>query len=474
MTQFDESVFKANDIRGTYPEQLTDELAFLLGRGLVEVRGAKRVAVGYDCRLSSPALCGALTAGLTASGAQVASLDLCPAELLYYVLGSRDDFDVGVIVTASHNPPQYNGFKLVGSDAEPITEHNGLGAVREWMSGAEPPGECRFEPPPKSLFVEEDYVNYAISLAGAPDAGGLKVVADPGNGMAGLLWRSLSTATGIKPLQMNFKPDGHFPAHEPNPSKLENLLPLRDRVVAEGADIGFAYDGDADRTVAVLADGRIMHGSEMIAAIAEHLFAGNPPGSFAVNLVTSRKVIEFFRARGCEPIITPVGHAKVKRLMRSEPTIAFAGEQSGHYFYREFFCCESSVITSLHLLHLATADRLQPLLESLPGPWLMPAKEPSFHFAQRDEAAQACREAARRGIKMFPEPEEITCESQWQIKRHCSPADIEEADGIRVDYAEWWFCLRPSETEPLVRLTLEARSQADLKQKQAALSALLS
>lgn len=470
--QFDQRVFKANDIRGTYPEQLTAELAFLLGKALAEVMGAKRAAVGYDCRASSPALCSGLTAGLEASGAKTTVLGLCPAEILYYVMGSRDEFDLGAIVTASHNPPQFNGFKIVARGADPITEFNGLGALREWMSSAAAPGEPVFELPAKSFFAEKAYMEYATSAVGLPDAGAIKVVADPGNGMAGLLWEELTAATGIKPIRMNFEPDGSFPAHEPNPSKLENLLPLRDRVVAEGADIGFAYDGDADRAVAVLGNGHIMQGGEMIAAIVEHLFAGSPPGRVAVNLVTSRKLLDFFRARGSEPVMAAVGHTKVKRLMRSDPTILFAGEQSGHYFYREFFCCESALMTTLHLLHLAAAGRLQSLMESLPGPWLMPAKEPSFNFADRDEAVAACRAAASEGLKMFPDPLEITCEAGWQAKRDCSSADIKEADGIRVDYHDWWFCVRPSETEPLVRLTLEARTQTALQEKQAVLSKL--
>ena len=470
MARFDERVFKANDIRGPYPDQLNDGFAFLLGSALVEALGAKRIAVGYDCRLSSPSLSGALVAGAEASGAEIAVLGLCPGEHLYYLMGSRRDFDLGVMVTASHNPPQYNGFKVVGPDAEPIMEYNGLGAARQWIKGAPAPPERDFEAPRKSLCVEKDYVRYAVSVAGVPDPKALKVVADPGNGMGGLLWEELSAVTGIKPIRMNFKPDGHFPAHEPNPSKLENLLPLRDRVVREGANIGFAYDGDADRVVGVAANGRILHGSEMIVAVAEHMFEGQFSGQIAVNLVTSRTVIDFFRARGCEPVIAPVGHAKVKRLMRSDPTILFAGEQSGHYFYREFFCCESATITSLHLMHLAAAGRLLPLLESLPGPWLSLAKEPSFDFEEREEAVAACRATARRGIEMFPNAEEISCETRGEIKRHCDPSDIDEADGIRADYANWWFCVRPSETEPLARLTLEARNQTVLQEKLAALS----
>lgn len=470
--RFDGQIFKPNDIRGTYPDQVNEGFAHMLGCSLVEVLGAKRVALGRDCRLSSPALCGALAGGVRSAGAEVGALDLCPVELLYYLMGQTNEFDLAVMVTASHNPAQFNGFKVVAAGGEPIGERNGLKALRRWIASSPAASPGPIATPEKSLFLEEDYLNYAVCAAGLPDARGLVVVVDPGNGTGGLLWRGLSDALGIEPIQMNFEPDGRFPSHDPNPALLENVIPLRDRVVQEGADIGFAYDGDADRTVAVLGDGHIMDGSETMVALLEQLLQSHRSDRCAVSMVTGRKALDFIRARGVEPLIVPVGHAKVKALMKSDPGIGFAGEQSGHYFYREFYCCESSLITTLRLLHLCAAGRLESLVEGLPGPWLAPAKEPAFRFDHREDALSACRTAARAGIQMFPAPLEVMCECDWQVRRRCALADIEQAEAIRVDYRDWWFCVRPSGTEPLARLSVEARSEQELETKLAALCEL--
>ena len=468
--QFDPQVFKPNDIRGTYPDQLSDAFAHLLGRALAQRLGAARVALGMDSRISSPPLCGALAQGARSAGAEVASLGVCPIEHVYYLMGARDEFDLAVMVTASHNPPHFNGFKVVARGAEPVSERDGLDEVRRWMAGAEDDGPQDTRPPEPSLDVAGDCLHHALSAAGVPDAAGLKVVVDPGNGVGGLLWEGLGDALGLAPVRMNFAPDGSFPAHEPNPARMENLLPLRARVAQEGADLGIAYDGDADRAVAVLADGHVMDGTEMIAALIERLFRADATARCALSMVVGRKVLDFVRARGSEPLMVPVGHAKVKRIMRADSGIAFAGEQSGHYFYREFFCCESSLITTLHLLHLASADRLRPLASELPGPWHAPAEEPGFAFEREEDSLAACRRAALAGLEIFPDPVEIMCERNWQITRHCTPADIAEADGIRVDYADWWFCARPSATEPMARLTGEARTEGDIQAKLGLLS----
>jgi len=468
--QFDERVFKSNDIRGIYPAQVNEQFAWLLGCSLVSVLGARRIALGRDCRTSGSVLYAALAEGISSAGGDVGAVDLCPLELLHYLMGSGAGFDLAVMVTASHNPARFNGFKLVGEGGAPIGERNGLREVRRWIASAPAPDWKQARPPEKAVFAEDRYLRHALSVAGVPDARKLKVVVDPGNGTGGLLWRGLDEALGVEPVRMNFEPDGRFPAHEPNPARLENLLPLRDRVRREGADIGFAYDGDADRTVAVLADGHIIHGSEVILALFEHLFGTGSSARCAVSMVTSRKVLDFMRARGSAPLIAPVGHAKVKSIMRADASIAFAGEQSGHYFYREFYCCESSLITTLHLLHLAAAGALQPLVRQLPGPWLAPAEEPTFECARHEDAVAACRAVARAGLEMFPGPLEIMCERDWQVARRCDPQDIESAVSIRVDYPDWWFCARPSMTEPVARLSLEARDAEDLETKVAALS----
>jgi phosphomannomutase len=472
----DESVFKANDIRGTVPEQINEEFAFLVGRGLVRGLNAQRIAVGWDGRISSPGLASALSAGVLAEGGVLDSLGLSPSELLYYVMGAMPGYDLGVMVTASHNPGRFNGFKIIAPGALPLTERTGLDALRGWMRshwGAGGRTGAVAQAPAGTLDVEGEYMAHCVRAAGGlPRAAGLKVVVDPGNGTGGLLWQRLSALTRVEPLRMNFEPDGRFPAHAPDPSKPDNLKGLLERVAAEHADLGLAYDGDADRTVVVLSGGHIMDGSEMIAALAERAPAGGRSGRFGVSMTTSRGVLDHFRARGCEPVMVPVGHAKVKRIMQADAEMAFAGEQSGHYFYREFFCAESSVITTLHVLHLASAGRLARLVAELPGPWHAPPAEASFHFDRQDRALQVCRAVARAGLEMFPGPREIMCEINWAIARACRPEDLDRCEGVRVDYDDWWFCVRPSATEPLARLRVEALDPDLRRSRQEALAAL--
>lgn len=471
---FDQRVFKANDIRGTVPDQLDDAFAFTLGKSLIAALGANRVAIGRDCRTSSSTLHRALATGLCAEGARVDSLGLCPSELLYYAMGRNADYELGVMVTASHNPAAFNGFKVIGPGAVPITQRNGLDEVRELMLASTAPIPADLDDPSEPIVIDKDYLRYTVQVAGGVKANALKIVVDPGNGMGGLLWKWLSRKADIETVRMNFDLDGTFPAHPPDPSKEENLVPLRERVLSEGADLGFAYDGDADRTVVVLADGRIMNGGEMIAALVNVLLGTGRAARFATCMMTARNVLEHFHALGLDPVIVPVGHAKVKRIMHADPSLAFGGEQSGHYYYREFSCCESSLMTTLLVLRMAADGSLARIAARLRRQWVAPPKEASFPFARQERALEASREAAMAGIDMFPGAQEIICEIDWEVARHCRAEDIQRSEAIRVDYADWWFCIRPSATEPLLRLWVEARDRADREAKEAALSKVVS
>ena len=472
MGKTDPAVFMANDIRGRYPEQVDDEFAFRLGSGLCRALGARSVVIAHDARLSSPSLYRSLASGLEQSGARVDALGICPTELLYYVVGSTGRFDAGVMVTASHNPPEFNGFKLVRGDVESITLRSGLASVRDEMMRQEDSGTTAAKSPSKSVFAESEYVDYALKAVPLEQGTDLKVVVDPGSGVGGILWQYLADRTGLEPVRMNFEPDGRFPGHVPDPSKLENLLPLRDRVVSEGADLGLAYDGDADRVLAVLAGGRIMDGSETVGAVADGILRHAQDQAFAFSLVTSRRVLDFFGSRKREPLLVPVGHAKVKNIMKGRPELAFAGEESGHCYYREFFCADSGLLTTLHLLRLASARRLRDFVDALPARWFRPEKEPSFPFREADRARQVCRQVASAALVEFPGQREILCEKDWQIFRNCSQSDILAAESVRVDYEDWWFCVRPSATEPIARLTVESASRPDMEQKVGCLCSL--
>ena len=471
MPELDARVFKSYDIRGTYPDQVDEGFARLLGRALPGVLGGRCVAVGHDVRVSSPALCAALAAGLREAGARVAAVGLCPTELVYYVTSAGEGFDLGVMITASHNPPEYNGFKVVRRGGEPVSALSGLGDVREAMAQMEAPAGGREALPLKSVSAEEEYLDFILALVGRPDVLGLRVAVDPGNGVGGLLWDRLARRLGCETVRLNFEPDGRFPAHHPDPSRRENLQDLIRAVSEQRANLGLAFDGDADRVVAVLADGHVVDGSEVIACIATRLRECDPSLPFAVGQTTSRKALDHFRAQGAEPLMLPVGHAKIKDAMRAHPEVVFAGEDAGHYYYRDFFRCDSALITALHLLHLAAGGALAGVVGSLPGPWERPFREPSFRFDDQGRALQVCREVALAAIKRNPEPIEITCEEGGGVNRRCAPADVEHCDGVRVDYADWWFCVRPSGTEPIARLALEARDAALLSQQTAVLTA---
>jgi phosphomannomutase len=483
VAELDRAVFKSYDIRGTYPNQLDERFAYRLGRSLVAVLRATRVAVGHDARLSSPSLYAALAAGLRDAGALAEGMGLCATELVYYAMGmaARPDakgpaclrgLDLGVMITASHNPPEYNGFKVVRAGGEPLSGAAGLEAVRAHMETLTADLPSAVSPPDKTIAVEEDYLDFALRLVGEPDVRGLRVAVDAGNGVAGLLWQGLSGRLGIEPVRLNFDPDGGFPAHHPDPSRRENLEQLIQAVHGGSLGLGFCYDGDADRVVVVLKDGHVVDGSEMIACIVERLLTSAPALAFGVGQTTSRKALDHFARRGAQPLMLPVGHAKIKRLMRASPRMAFAGEDAGHCYYRDFFCCDSSLITTLHLLHLTAGGALEDFVRSLPGPWLRPEHEPSFAFADQTQALETCRQVALIMLERHPEPTEITCERDGRIARQCDAEAAQDCDGVRVDYPAWWFCARPSGTEPIARLAVEARSKELLDKMTNMLSSL--
>lgn len=469
MAAIDWSVVKSYDIRGKYPGQLDELFAYLLGRTLPQIpalEGASaRAALGHDARLSSPALYAALIAGFRDAGWQAHGLGLCPTEFLYYAMGRDESYGVGVMVTASHNPPDYNGFKVVRTGGQAVTGPTGLNDACRLMEQmeAEPPEQS--EPPPQDIEVADEYLACALDLAGEPDTEGLTAVVDAGNGVAGLLWSPMAESLGLEFVGMNLEPDGNFPAHHPDPTEPENLEALTERVQESGADVGFAYDGDADRVMVVLSDGHLVDGSEMTGCIAHRMLRREPPAMVGMGQTVSRKVTDYFRARGVEPVMVPVGHAKIKAVMRTHGQMSFAGEHAGHYYYREFYCCDSALLTTLHVLELLGDGQMQRLVNSLPGPWHRPEGAVSVEFDDQEHALEVCRRVGRTLVQQEPGYEEITCEKDGHVRRLCTADDIPQCAAVRVDYADWWFCVRPSGTEPIARLVVEATSADVLQQR---------
>jgi phosphomannomutase len=465
----DTSVINPCDIRGVYPDPLSARFAWLLGGSAARVLGCRRVVVGRDGRHGGADLAAALIAGLTAEGVEVRFLGLCASEHVYFAAG-EEGIDAGFMVTASHNPAEYNGFKIVLGDGMPVTAQNGMDAIAQMMCECEE--DIPAVPPlPREAgsVVADSYLKFALDLAGAPDVRGAEVVVDASSGVASLLWDGLADALGLRLHRLNWRPDGDFPGHGPDPTKPENLTEAAQAVVARGADIGFVHDGDADRVVTVLRDGHVMGGAETIACLARH--QPIPPGGlFGVGHTVSRRTLEFLAGCGVEPVLLPVGHSKVSALMHADPRIAFAGEDSGHYYYRDFHCCDSALITILHMLHLLAGGDLEATVQSMPGGWVQDARPPRFPAANREIALGMCRRVAEQMLIREPDYTEIICEADSRILRGCTPEDIAAADGVRVDYPDWWFCVRPSGTEAMARLSVEARSPERLRARTRVLS----
>jgi len=468
------AVLKANDLRGVYPDQLDVSMAYEIGRVIPPALQVSRVAVARDARLSSPELYAALIRGVEAAGGTTGRLGVCPTEFLYYTLGYMDDFDLGVMITASHNPPRYNGLKLCGASAQPL----GREALGELLSRVRLDDTPEFEAeaiPAQTVHAGPPYLDYALRLVDLPDdIADMDVVVDPGNGVGGVMWELIAERTGLEPVQLNFEPDGSFPAHLPDTSESANLRELRERVAESDARLGLAYDGDSDRVAVVTADGGIMQAEEAALAVRNRVLQREGDGRMALSMAASRHVLDTLREQGRPPVLVPVGHSKVKKAMRRNSKLAFAAESSGHFYYRRFCCCDSTLLTTLHLLALAGGGGLERTLRDLHRGWYRPDSQPSFYYADPDEARAACRRVARQMIRNYPGWDEIACEVDGFIRRQCRPEVVDASDGVRVDYPAWWFCVRPSGTEPKARLMLESRQQHELAHRRAELEELFS
>jgi len=430
-------VFKAYDVRGTVPDQLDEELARRTGGCFVPAVGASTVVVGHDMRESSPDLAGAFAAGAADAGADVVMIGLASTDQLYFASGTLGH--PGVMFTASHNPASYNGIKMCRAGAQPIGAETGLHDIRDAVSR---PEQASARTPGRiwQSDVLEAYAAHLLTLA--PVTGRrLKVVVDAGNGMAGLtapvVFERIGTQVELVP--MYFELDGTFPHHEANPIDPENLVDLQKRVLSEGADIGLAFDGDADRCFVVDELGRAVSPSTLTALIAARALAAEPGATVIHNLITSRYVPELVRKRGGTPVRTRVGHSFIKATM-AETDAVFGGEHSGHFYFRDFWRADSGMLAALHTLAaLAVADQpLSDLLDAysryvLSGEVNSTVAEPAATLAAVESAYAATPGAA-----------------------------LDHLDGLTVTTDEWWFNVRPSNTEPLLRLNVEGVDDATM------------
>jgi phosphomannomutase len=428
------AIFKAYDVRGTVPDQLDEELARATGRAYVQVVGADTVVVGYDMRPSSPGLAGAFADGATAAGADVVMIGLASTDQLYFASGHLDK--PGAMFTASHNPAQYNGIKMCRAKAQPIGVETGLAEIRDLVvSGTGPdslsPGEI------SEHNVLEAYAAHLLSLA--PVVGRrLKVVIDAGNGMAGHTAPAVFERLGahqVEVVPMYFELDGTFPHHEANPIEAANLVDLQRRVVEEGADIGLAFDGDADRCFLVDERGRAVSPSTLTALIAARELAKEPGSTIIHNLITSRAVPELVTELGGVPVRTRVGHSYIKARM-AETNAIFGGEHSGHFYFRDFWRADSGMLAALHAL-AALAGTDVPLSALLAEYERYPVSG-EINSEVLDQAATMDRIEAD-----YAALDGVTSD---------------HLDGLTVSHADWTFNVRPSNTEPLLRLNAEGKN----------------
>jgi phosphomannomutase len=429
-------IFKAYDIRGLYGEQMDETTALAIGRAfarvLARLRGKRpgelRIGLGRDMRLTAPAMAAKLREGMAMEGATVLDAGMVATEVLYFLVGSRR-LDGGAMCTASHNPKAYTGVKLVREGALALSGDAGIGDVRREIEAGlgEGPGGGSIE----EVDAWEEYRAHALSFVDAGQIKPMKLVVDGGNGMAGPMVGPTLRGLGMELDELYFEPDGEFPDHEPNPLLEENRRLIEARVRDAGADLGIAWDGDADRCFFIDGEGGFCDGDFVCALLARAALAKDPGATILYDPRSSRAVPDLVAAEGGRSELSRVGHAFFKLRMREEGAV-FGGEVSGHYYFRDFWCADSGTIPALLMLELLSADG-RSLGELMAG-------FRSRYFI----SGEINSEVADQEAKME------------EIAARYSDGELNRLDGISIDYPDWHFNVRPSNTEPLLRLNLES------------------
>lgn len=445
MAQIDK-VFKAYDIRGTVPDQLDGDLVKATGAAfaaLMKQEGAERILICRDMRESGIEFVKLFGEGVTSQGLDLVDLGMGSTDLLYFAAGFLDA--PGAMLTASHNPAQYNGIKLCRAGARPVGMESGLQEIKAMVVAGEPkPADTTGTITEQNVL--KDFVKHVHSFTDLSVLRPLKIVADTANGMGGLVAPAVFDGLPFDVEIMYPELDGTFPNHEADPIQPKNLVDLQARVLEVGADIGLAFDGDADRVFLVDDQAQLVSGSITTAMVANSILEKNPGEAVVYNVVCSKTVPEVVTEKGGKPIRSRVGHSFIKKLMADNNAV-FGGEHSGHYYFRDNYFADSGIIAAMITLGLVSAAN-QPLSE------------------------------LRRPFERYAASGEINTEVSSTDKviayvaDHYKDADQDTLDGLTVDFGEWWFSLRPSNTEPLLRLNLEAPTQEMVDEKVAEVRAL--
>ncbi|MBI3430427.1 MAG: phosphomannomutase/phosphoglucomutase [Actinobacteria bacterium] len=444
-------IFKAYDIRGLVETELTPDFAFRVGlafaRFLEQEREPGTIVIGEDMRPSSPILAEAFSAGATSNGMDVIRVGLASTDMLYFASGKLNM--PGAMFTASHNPAEYNGIKMCKSGARPIGKESGLQLIERYVFDGSPI-------PMRPVGIEtrrnmlDEYIFHLLSLVDVSQIRPLKIVIDAGNGMAGYTARPLFEKLNVELIEMYFDLDGTFPNHDANPIDPENMRDLQKAVRKHKADLGLAFDGDADRCFLVDENGKTVNPSALTGLIAERELSKHPNSSVIYNLISSRAVAEVVEESGGTAIRSRVGHSYIKKLMADTGAV-FGGEHSGHFYFRDFWCADSGMLAALHAIAALGSQK-----NSLSR--ILKKYQRYFSSGEINSTVSNPQEIMSEVEQFFTAQEGVT---------------IDHLDGLTVSAEAWWFNLRSSNTEPLLRLNVEARTEARLNRVRDEVLALL-
>ncbi len=442
------SIFKAYDVRGIYPTQLNGEVARRIGRAFVDYLGARRISVGHDARLSSPEIAGAFIRGARSQGAEVTDIGTVGTDMLYFHSASQD-LDGGAIITASHNPKEWNGIKMVRKGAFALSGDAGIKEIKEAVLA----GRYADDPPPTGpepirRTITAEYARHCLSFIDPSRVPRLKAVLDTGNGMGAVGAAALFPSLPVETVRMYFDLDGTFPNHPPDPLEAANRKEIEQRVVAEGADLGIAWDGDADRCFFIDDTGAFVPGDFVTALLGEAFALKEKGARIVYDVRASRAVKDRVEAAGGHAFMNRVGHAFIKKRMREENGV-FGGEVSGHFYFRDNWYADNGMIPALLILELLgkSGKRFSEIVA--------PLRE-RYHISGEinSKVADVPRALAR-------------------LEERYADARVTKLDGISVDYDDWHFNVRGSNTEPLLRLNLEAYSDGMMKARRDEILALI-
>lgn len=436
-------IFKAYDIRGTYPDQIHPELAARIATATVEILGARRLVVGRDMRESGPAMRDAVVEAIVAAGCDVIDIGRCSTPMSYWAVNTLQA-DGGIMITASHNPARYNGAKICSRGAAPVSYDTGIAEIeRRCAAPASPPAAERGRIEQRDLV--DDYQRWLLGFIGEINPFTLAI--DTGNGMIGEFLPRLFAKLPCKVVPLFWEPDGRFPNHEPDPLKPENMRDVQAAVRQHHADLGIAFDGDGDRVMFTDEHGEIVPSDRITALLAGHFLARSPGSTIIYDLRSSWIVSDEIRRAGGVPMESRVGHSFIKQSMRKTGSV-FAGELSGHFYFRDAFFTDNAELAMLTVLSLLS-QRNQPVSQVLaPYNRYFATGELNFHVEDKD----ACLA---------------------KLQREFADAEVAHLDGVTLRYPDWWCNVRPSNTEPVLRLNLEAKSAALRDQMLARVEALL-